>query len=64
MYGNVQYFPLIKKEHVIPSQQGRIDYMLKYEKKLRMGKNYWIGVDGKCPISLTGKTMSVMSIKI
>lgn len=47
MYENVQYFPLIKKEHVIPSQQGRIDYMLKYEKKPQNGEKLldrsWMG---------------------
>lgn len=65
MYENVQYFPLIKKEHVIPSQQGRIDYMLKYEKKnSEWGKVIGLELDGKGPISLTGKTMSVMSFKI
>lgn len=64
MYENVQYFRLIKKEHVIPSQQGRIDYMLKYEKKSEWGKIIGQELDGKGPISLTWKTMSVMSIKI
>lgn len=52
MYENVQYFRLIKKEHVIPSQQGRIDYMLTYEKKTQNGEKLLDGVGWERPYIL------------